>query len=311
MRIAIFELGKAGMEYIKPKLKGHNIMICEDPLNESNVNLAKDAEVLVTFIHSKISSNEIDQLKDLKLVCTMSSGFDHIDIDYCKKRGIKVATVPDYGNYCVAEYAFALILMLSKKIYKTINFSKLGEDFGMGFDLEGKTLGIFGAGRIGINVIKIAKAFDMNILVYDPNIEDEKAKELGFKPVNIDTLLSSSDIISLHCPCDKTNYRMINMKNIRKIKKGAIFVNTARGALVDTNALIYALEKGIISGAALDVLEDEDKIIGGKTTLEYNKLLKMSNVILTYHNAYNTKESLKKIFNTTIENINGLNHNVH
>lgn len=246
-------------------------------------------------------------------------GFDHIDVSYCKEKNITVSNVPTYGSYTVAEHTFSLILAITRKLLPAIEKAKKG-DFtptGLeGFDIHGKTLGIIGAGHIGGNVARIGLAFGMTVLVFSRHTDEELQKQ-GAKFVDLDTLLGSSDIITLHVPLTKETEHLINLGNIEKIKKGAVLINTARGGLVETQAVLTGLEKGILYGAGLDVLEEECdlreekelltaeffKTCDLKTDLLNHVLLTRDDVIITPHNAFNSKEALAQINDTTIDNI--------
>jgi D-lactate dehydrogenase len=283
----------------------------------------KSAVILSPFIQSKIDKKVIDGLPELKLISTRSTGFDHIDIEYARSKGISVSNVPTYGENTVAEHAFALILSLARNLKKAHAKASEG-DFSikdlMGFDLKGKTIGVVGTGHIGLRTIKMAVGFGMNVLAYDPTVNHFLEEVLGFKYTDFTTLLRESDVISLHAPHNKKTHHLINMTNIGLIKKGAILINTARGGLVETVALIKALDDGILSGAGLDVLEDEDVILEEKQLLLRKKkelynpeklqstlrtcfLLQRENVIFTPHTAFYSKEALQRILNTTIYNI--------
>ncbi|MDO8740776.1 MAG: hydroxyacid dehydrogenase [Candidatus Woesearchaeota archaeon] len=318
MKIAFFEMEDWEKEYIKKKLKG-NILFFNDELNEKNINQVKDFDILSVFIYSKINSNTLNNLKKLKLIATRSTGYDHIDIEECRKRKIAVANVPYYGENTVAEHTFALILSLSRKIHRAYEKTVRG-DFSLeglrGFDLKGRTIGIIGAGHIGLHVIRIANGFEMNVLAYDVKRDAKLAKKFGFKYASLNELLKNSDIISLHAPYNKATHHLINKNNIKLIKKGSILINTARGSLVETEALVEALDRGILSGAGLDVLEEEQLVKEEsellsknypietlKTVIQNHTLLKRENVIITPHNAFNSIEALQRILDTTIENI--------
>ncbi|MBI3034501.1 hydroxyacid dehydrogenase, partial [Candidatus Woesearchaeota archaeon] len=241
-------------------------------------------------------------------------------LDECKKRNITVCNVPFYGENTVAEHTFALILALSRKIIEGAERTRKG-DFSLdglrGFDLKGKTIGIVGMGSIGQHVARMAKGFEMNILAFDLRKDSKLAKSLGFRYVDFEYLLKNSSIITLHCPYSKATHHLINKSNIGKIKKGGILINTARGALIETEALVNALSRGIISSAGLDVLEEECAIKEEKqllskrfaqecdlrTVLENHILQRMENVVITPHNAFNSTEALLRILDTTIENI--------
>jgi len=227
--------------------------------------------------------------------------------------------VPYYGENTVGEHAFGLILSLSRKIYKAylrttrLDFSLEGL---MGFDLKGKTIGVAGAGRIGLHVVRIAKGFGMEVLVYDVRQEMLLAEVLGFTYVSFEDLLRRSDVISLNVPLNEATHHMINKDNIKLIKRGAILINTARGGIVETEALIAALNEGIISGAGLDVFEGEESIKEEtaraverlprekmmEILLGYD-LLHRDNVVITPHIAFYSEEALGRIMRTTEENI--------
>ena len=279
----------------------------------------KDADILSIFIDTNITASVLAKLPKLKFIATRSTGFDHIDIKACKKRGIKVANVPTYGENTVAEHTFGLILCLSRKIYQASNRTKLG-DFTikdlMGFDLKGRTIGIVGAGHIGRHVIRMAHGFEMNVLVSDPNLNQKEAKKLKVIKVNLNSLLKKSDIITLHCPLCPATEQMINAENIKLIKKGSLLINTARGELIDTAAVLDALKNGTLAGAGLDVLEEEkaikheDEILDERfdlkvlrTLIENNVLIKHPNVLVTPHIAFNSYEAVARILETTVENI--------
>ena len=321
-KIAFFEIEEWEKPYLKEKLKGHKLYFFDDVLNENNVNKAKDLDIISIFIYSKINKKILDKLKKLKLISTRSTGFDHIDLKECKKRRITVSNVPQYGENTVAEHTFALILNLTRKIHKAwertrrLDFSQTGL---RGVDLRGKTLGVVGSGSIGEHVIRMANGFEMKVIAFDVFKNKKLAKKLNFKYVGFDYLLKNSDIITLHCPYNKHTHHLINKKNINIIKKGALLINTARGALVETDALVNALDKGILGGAGLDVLEEEcyikedhqvmsknfPKKCDMKTIIENHILAKKDNVIVTPHNAFNSIEALQRILDTTLENIKG------
>src|SRR3989344_3162966 len=243
MKIAFFEIEDWEKEYLRIKIKNQKLIFLKEVLDEKTTDLVKDADIISIFIYSKINKEILNKLKKAKAIITRSTGFDHIDINECKKRKILVLNVPFYGENTVAEHTFALILTLSRKIHKSYertirgNFSLEGL---MGFDLKGKTIGIVGLGRIGRHVARIAKGFEMNILVYDVKRNNKLQKELGFKYTTFDNLLNS--------------------KNIKLIKKGAYIINTARGGVIETEALVKALTNKDLKGAALDVLEEEGLI---------------------------------------------------
>ncbi|MEK6857224.1 MAG: NAD(P)-dependent oxidoreductase, partial [Nanoarchaeota archaeon] len=249
-------------------------------------------------------------------------GFDHINLKDCNKRKILVSNVPAYGDNTVAEHAFALILAISRRIVESVERTRKGSfsfEGLRGFDLKGKTIGVIGTGRIGRCVVQMAKGFGMNVLATDKFPNKEFAKQMNFKYVPLNNLLSNSDVITLHAPYSKETHHLINMNNVKKIKKGAVLINTARGGLVETHALLYALDNEILIAAGLDVLEEECEIKEEKqllskiyqrscniaTLLEEHMLLEHDNVLITPHNAFNSKEAIQRILDTTLENVKG------
>ncbi len=323
MKTAFFELEDWQIDYFRKQKFGKNIKLSlsSEKLTQKNASKIKDFEGICTFIYSKLDEKLLSTFKNLKFICTLSTGFDHINLNYCKNKKIQVFNVPTYGENTVAEHTMALILNISRRIFDSILRTRSGKfvyDGLRGFDLKGKTLGLVGGGHIGINVAKMARGFDMNILVYDIKQDPILAEKIGFKYVkNLDDLLKHSDIISLHTPYNKFTHHIINIKNIKKVKPGAVLINTARGGLIQTDALVFALNRKIISYAGLDVLEEEKPLKEdiellskhrlnkkqAKTILEEHVLLEQPNVYITPHNAFNSPEALKRIMDTTIENI--------
>jgi len=294
----------------------------EEKLTLENSKKFKDYEVVSTFISSQLSAETLKELVNLKFIATRSTGFDHIDLNYCKNHNIVVSNVPSYGSHTVAEYTFALLLCLIRKVYNSYQRIRESGSFAIeglrGEELFGKTIGIIGTGRIGTEVIKIAKGFSMNVLAYDKYLEEDLAQELNFQYVALEDLLSKSDIITLHVPYNKETHHLLNKDNLSKVKKGAYIINTARGGIIETQALYKALKNGQIAGAALDVLEEEGDLIEEqrmllekenippeklKNLLANHIFIDLDNVIISPHNAFNTKEALENIVITTMENI--------
>jgi D-lactate dehydrogenase len=256
----------------------------------------------------------------LKLIATRSTGYDHIDLAAAKARGISVANVPFYGENTVAEFAFALILSLSRRIPEAREHTTRGSfsPTGLrGFDLAGKTLGVVGVGHIGAHMIRMAQGFDMKVVGFDPYPNAELAHTLNFTYASLTDLLAASDVITLHVPYNEHTHHLINKGNISAVKKGAYLINTARGAVVETEALVEALRSGTLAGAGLDVLEeegdmaDEMKLLTSphpkeeelKIALENHYLITHPRVIVTPHCAFNTAEAVRRILDTTISNI--------
>ena len=319
MRISFFEIKGWEKKILKKLLRGHQLDFFQGPLAMENVKSAVRSDVVSVFIYSKIGRQLLTKLPKLRLIATRSTGFDHINLKECRKRKITVCNVPFYGENTVAEHTFALILALSRNVHKSY-VRVLRGDFSIkglkGFDLKGKTIGVIGAGHIGLHVIKIARGFGMRVLAYDIRQDKFLAEVLDFKYVTLKELLKNSDIITLHTPALPSTYHLINRENIHSIKRGAILINTSRGSVVDTEALIEALDKGILAGAGLDVLEGEELIKEEKQLLYDKKklevlrelikdhiLLAKDNVVYTPHIAFYSQEALERILRTTVENI--------
>ena len=290
-----------------------------EALTEETCRLAAHAEILSVFIYSHLTASLLRRLPTLRLIATRSTGFDHIDLAACRKRHIAVCNVPSYGENTVAEHTFALILSLSRNIHKAyvktikMDFSLTGLQ---GFDLKGKTLGVIGGGRIGMHVIKIAKGFGMEVLVSDVHKDVFLSEVLDFRYTSLESLLRRADIVSLHVPYMPSTHHLMNRATFRLMKRGALFINTARGGLVDTDALVWALDEGIIGGAGLDVLEGEELVKEERqllskdfskeklaTALKNHILLHRENVVITPHIAFDSKEALQRILETTVNNI--------
>ncbi len=321
MKIAFFELEQWEKEYLTQKLAKHQLFLFHHALTIKDVKTIKDIDCLSSHVYSDCSAKVLSQLPKLKYIATLSTGYDHIDLSYCKQKGIVVMNVPTYGENTVAEFTFALLLALTRKIYSAIKRVKEENEFYChsltGTDLKGKTLGVFGTGAIGSHVIRIAHGFDMKILACSHHPDKELTKRYGVTYVPQTTLFKKADIVTLHIPYTSENHHLLNKKTLAQMKKGALLINTARGALIDTDALYHALKTKHLGGAALDVLEMECEIkeekqllsqqfsatCNLKTILENHQLMKMDNVLITPHNAWHTKEALERILDTTITNI--------
>lgn len=320
LRLAIFEIPSHEEAYLRQSaLAAHELSFHSGPLNSENIKLVRDAEVMSVFIYSRLGATELTQLPQLKLIATRSTGFDHLDLKACRERHVVVTNVPFYGENTVAEHTFGLILALSRNIHRAYMRTSRGNfswDGLMGFDLKGKTLGIIGAGHIGLHVIRMAKGFGMNVLTFDVRQDRFLAEVLGFKYVTLEKLLAASDVISLHAPYNLHTHHLINDDTLRLMKRGAILINTSRGGLIDTAALVRALDEGILAGAGLDVLEGEElikeekQLLASQESAEKLRLLlskhilrNRENVVLTPHSAFNSREALNRILDTTVENI--------
>lgn len=318
-KIVFAEMEKWEEEYVSNSLAPYPIISTPDKIVEETVQKYVDATILSTFIYSKLNAEVLSHLPKLKFITTRSMGFDHIDLSYCNQKGIKVAYVPSYGAHTVSEHAFALMLAVSRKIIPSVERAKKGDFSSVGltgFDLYGKTLGVIGTGHIGKNVALIALGFGMKVLAFN-RVSDPDLTAKGVSFVSLDELLTVSDIVTLHLPLNQETEHIINLQNIDKLKKGAVLINTARGGLVETQAILQGLERGILSGVGLDVLEEENALKEEREFLssEYIQkgdiqtelldhiLLERDDVVITPHNAFNSIEALNEILQVTISNI--------
>ncbi len=279
----------------------------------------RSLRVLSPFITSTVDEGVMDRLPGLELIATRSTGFDHIDLEAAARRGITVCNVPVYGDNTVAEHTFALILSLSRKLRET--YERVRRDtFDLqdleGFDLRGRTLGVVGTGHIGLRVIQIARGFSMTVVAYDPREQPLLADVLGFRYCPLDELLATADIVTLHAPLTPQTQHLINARTLETMKPGALLINTARGGLVDSDALVGALRSGRLAGAGLDVLEHESMVLNEdqaraglqdtdslRAAVLNHLLLARENVVFTPHVGFNSHEANERIFQTTVQNI--------
>lgn len=323
MKILFYETAAWERGFLARQVRknGWEAAFIREPLTEKTLAQARGAEVLSVFIYSRLTRAAVQSLGKTRLIVTRSTGFDHIDLAACRRRGIRVANVPSYGENTVAEHTFALILALSRNVHKAYVRTVRG-DFSLeglqGFDLKGKTLGVIGAGHIGLHVIKMAKGFGMEVLAHDSRQNPFLSEVLDFRYAELEELLAASDIVSLHVPDSGSTHHMMNRKTFARMKRGALLINTARGGLVDTSALVWALDEGIVGGAGLDVLEGEELVKEERElltqdfpkerlimALKNHILLHRENVVITPHIAFDSREALERILQTTLANIQG------
>jgi D-lactate dehydrogenase len=290
--------------------------VSEHRLTLETVSEARGFPAISVFIYSDITAEVINELPDLRLITTRSTGIDHIDLAAAKQKGVVVCNVPDYGANTVAEHAFGMILGLSRCIFAA-HTKVLKHDFSLeglrGFDLKDKTIGVVGAGSIGLHVIRIARGLGMRALAFDVRQIPLIAEVLGFEYVEMDRLLAEAHVVSLHVPLTPQTYHLMNEESLAKMRSGALLINTARGELVDLRALAIALDSGRLGGAGLDVFEGEELIKEESQLLRQRNvpegldiilhLLDRPNVILTSHMAFYSNEALERILRTTVENI--------
>lgn len=322
MKVVVFEAEPRETSAFDTLKIASEVELVTEALDAENAARFADAEIVSTFVYSTLDRKVLEQLPSLKLIATRSTGYDHIDSAWCATHSITVCNVPHYGESTVAEHVFALLLALSHRMPEAIERARSGPfspDGLQGFDLAGKTLGVVGTGNIGRHVIRIARGFQMDVLAYDVNPDQGAANSLGFAYIGLDELLARSDIITLHLPATDATHHLLSSDGFALMKPGAVVINTARGSLIDIEALIGALRSGKLAGAGLDVLpgeplirEEAELVSSGFCAREDLRelvadyvLLRMPNVIVTPHSAFNTREAVGRIVQTTVENIQG------
>lgn len=321
MNIAVFETEEWERQAFMRLEPRHRVRCVAEALDQRNAADFSDAEVASPFVNSRLDSLALSQFPTLKLIATRSTGYDHIDLNYCATHGITVSNVPDYGDSTVAEHVFALLLGVARNLVDAVERTRRGRftQTGLrGFELRDRVIGVVGTGRIGLCVIEIARGFGMNVLAYDLHPDEAAATRLNFAYTSLDQLLSDSDVVTLHVPATSGTHRMISDREFSRLRQGAILINTARGNIVDIEAMVRALADGRLRGAGLDVLPQEPLIREEaaifhqeairdaedfKALVANHVLLRFPNVIVTPHNAYNTEAALQRIITTTLANI--------
>ena len=309
-RIVVFDAKKYDQKSFEPYKDKYKFIYFKDRLSSSTAILAKDADAVVCFVNDELNDEVLTILKSFNIhgVFLRCAGYNNVDLLSAYKNKIHISRVPAYSPYAIAEHAFALILSLNRHIHKAyirsrdFNFNLEGLK---GFDLHDKTIGVIGTGKIGKIFIDIAKGFGMNVLCYDPY----PIYGSGLNYTSLEEIYKNCDIISLHCPLSNDNHHMINEETISKMKNGVMIINTSRGGLVDSKALLEGLKDKKIGAVGLDVYEEEadlfykdnsSKIIDDDVLA---LLISMPNVIITSHQAYLTEEALNNIAATTVKNL--------
>ncbi len=318
--IAFYDATPTDEAFFRQAAGSQTVSFYSDALNTANIN--PDAEIVSVFVSSHVSRELINSFPNLRMIAARSTGVDHIDTAAAGERNIIISTVPTYGEHTVAEYAFGLLLSLTRKLPAAIEAAHNGSrshDALKGVDLFGKTFGVIGAGRIGRNTARLAKGFGMSVIAFDPFPNLPAATEIGFEYKSLEEVLSQADVISLHVPYTPENHHLINAERLALIKPSSILINTARGELIDTKALVEQVGGGKLAGVALDVIESEQLISPLEElallradqveanllmhSMEINVLKDQPNVIITSHNAFNTREAIDRINQVTVENI--------
>jgi D-lactate dehydrogenase len=313
MNIAFFNTKSYEQLYFDKYNTTHTINYLPVPLNERTASLAANNDAVCCFVNDRLNAETIRQLKSagIKLIAMRCAGFNNVDLKSVAQAGIKLVRVPAYSPYAVAEHAVALILTLNRKTHKSYNRVREGNfslERLMGFDLHGKSIGVIGTGKIGSIFAAIMKGFGCHIYAYDVYPNDSLTKD-GVKYVQLEELLSKSDIISLHCPLMPETKYIINSNSIQLMKHGAMLINTSRGGLIETSAVVEALKSHQLGYLGIDVYEQEENLFFSdlsETIIEDDLLMRLMsfpNVLITSHQGFFTEEALTQIAQTTLANI--------
>ncbi|SMF01604.1 D-lactate dehydrogenase [Alteromonadaceae bacterium Bs31] len=315
LRIAVFSSKPYDEDHLTEanKTRQYDLTFFEPQLTTQTAALTQGFDVVCCFVNDVIDTQVAETLKSngVKFIAMRCAGFNNVDLEACAKNELPVARVPEYSPNAVAEHAAALILDLNRNIHRA--FSRIREnDYSlsglMGFDLFGKTVSVVGGGRIGQSLIRIMKGFGCRVLCYDP-MPSEELKETGVELVALEQVWSDSDIISLHCPLLRSTYHIINSNSLSQMKKGVMLINTSRGGLIDTPAIITALKTGKVGYLGLDVYEEEAELFfedySDEVLLDdvFARLTTFKNVVITGHQAFFTHEALQAIAQVTFDNI--------
>ncbi|MHA6247414.1 2-hydroxyacid dehydrogenase [Pontibacter sp. CAU 1760] len=315
MKVAFFSTKKYDKQFFSEANDafGHHLDFLEVPLNAHTAMLAKGYEAVCVFVNDQVGKEVLQVLaqQGVKVIALRCAGFNNVDLKAAAEMHIRVVRVPAYSPYSVAEHTLALILTLNRKTHRAYNRVKEG-NFAlnglMGFDLHGKKVGLIGLGKIGLVTADILKGFGCEVLGYDISVVPE-ATEIGVRRVELDTLFAESDIISLHCPLTPETKHLIDNASLQKMKQGVMLINTSRGALIDTRAVIGALKTEKISYLGLDVYEEEASLFfedKSESVIQddvFMRLLSFNNVLITGHQAFFTQEALQGIASTTLQNL--------
>ncbi|WP_371744233.1 2-hydroxyacid dehydrogenase [Marinobacterium sp. xm-m-383] len=298
---------------------GHEVMFEEVHLNRKTAELAAGFDAVVVFVNDQLDESCLERLAELsvKTVALRCAGYNNVHLDAAKRLGLSVVRVPAYSPYAVAEHALTLLMTLNRHVHKAYNRVREGNfllDGLVGRDIHRKTVGVVGTGNIGSVFCQIMRGFDCRLLAYDPNPSQDLIEQ-GVEYVELDSLLEQSDFISLHCPLTAQTHHLISERALALMKPKAMLINTSRGGLVDTKAVINALKQGGLSGLAIDVYEEEadlffedqsNRVIADDDLM---RLMTFPNVIVTGHQAFLTEEALTNIAQTTANNLTCLEQN--
>jgi D-lactate dehydrogenase len=313
MKIAFFSTQPYDKEYFERYNTEHEIIFFEARLNEQTVNLAKGCNAVCAFVNDQLNAAVLNALKEIgiKIIALRCAGFNNVDIVAAKEKNIAVVRVPAYSPHAVAEHALALIMTLNRKTHKAYNRVREGNfslDRLTGFDLYGKTVGVIGTGKIGQCFARIMQGMGCKVVAFDIIVSKE-LEATGIKYLTLQEVLQQSDILSLHCPLTEQTKHLISNDTLSIMKIGAMLINTSRGSLVDTKAVISALKNGKLGYLGLDVYEQEEKLFFHDlnesviTDDVLVRLLGFPNVLITSHQGFLTDEALTQIAIVTLQNI--------
>ena len=314
MKVAVFSSKRYDRASLDAANAGRHELHYYDPhLDAVTAPLAHGHDAVCVFVNDRLDATVLAVLASAgtRLVALRCAGFNNVDMHAAQRLGFTVVRVPAYSPHAVAEHTIALILALNRKLHRAYNRVREGNfalDGLLGFDLHGRTAGVVGTGKIGAVAARILLGFGCTVLAFDP-FPDQGCRERGVRYVSLDDLLGASDIITLHCPLTPENHHLISAAALAKMKHGAMLINTSRGGLLDTRAVIDALKSGKLGHVGLDVYEEESEIffedLSGTILLDdiFTRLLTFPNVIITGHQGFFTREALDNIARTTIDNI--------
>ncbi len=315
MKVAVFSTKNYDRRFLEEANQRyrHQLAFFDSRLTAETTPLAQGAGAVCAFVNDQLDRPVLEELVrgGTRLIALRSAGFNHVDLRAATELHLRVARVPAYSPAAVAEHTVALILSLNRKVFRAYNRVRDGNfslEGLLGFDIEGKTVGVVGTGKIGATFARIMLGFNCRVIAYDP-FPSRDYEKMGLKYVPLATLLSESDIISLHCPLTPETHHLINDSSLRRVKRGVMLINTGRGALIDTRAVVKALKSGTIGHLGLDVYEEEEELffrdLSGQVIQDdtFARLQTFPNVVMTGHQAFFTREALTKIAETTLGNI--------
>jgi len=318
LRIAVFSTKPYDQRFLEAAGAGtgHRLTFFEARLSLETCDLAAEAEAVCAFVNYDVSADVLAALdaKGVRLVALRSAGFNNVDLEAARRLGVTIARVPSYSPHAVAEYALALILALNRKTHRAYNRVREGNfalEGLLGFDLVGKTVGVVGTGKIGEVMCRILNGLGCRVIAFDP-YPNPACLRMGVSYVPIEDLLASSDVVTLHCPLTPATRHLIDEAALRRMKRGVMLINTSRGAVIDTQAVLKGLKDGVIGYLGLDVYEEEADLffedLSGRFIDDdvFARLLTFPNVLVTAHQAFLTREALAAIARTTLANLDDL-----